>query len=131
MSEAEIYNNYSIEPLVQSLDEVKQQFEHYIFLKIVDDNMIIGSVRAQLIDETCAIGKLMVHPLYQNQGIAKKLMSEIELCYDIATRYELFTGSKSEKNIQLYQKTGYEIFKTTVINNDVRLIYLEKLKVVM
>jgi len=43
-----------------------------------------------------------------------------------AKRFELFTGAKSEGNIRLYQKLGYEIFQRKPINEQITLVYLEK-----
>jgi len=78
-SEAKIYNDFSIPPLLQTLDEIKDEFKKGIFLKAVENEKIIGSVRGNLIDsETCYIGRLIVHPDFQNQGIGTKLMKEIE-----------------------------------------------------
>jgi GNAT superfamily N-acetyltransferase len=124
-SEAEIYNDFSIEPLVQTLEQLQKQFEDYIILKAVVDDTIIGSVRANYHDGTCKIGKLMVHPNHQNKGIGKMLMSTIEGLYP-RSRYELFTGSKSAKNIGLYEKLGYKAFRVRLITPDFSLVYLEK-----
>ncbi len=51
LSEAEIYNDYSIPPLTQSFNEIKQEFSQQVFLKAIqkgkdakDDINIIGSV---------------------------------------------------------------------------------------
>jgi hypothetical protein len=41
-------------------------------------------------------------------------------------RYELFTGSKSEKNIKFHQKRGYVIFKEEIDEKGPALVYLEK-----
>jgi hypothetical protein len=66
-SEAEIYNDYNIPPVMQTLDEIKQEFMHYVFLKAVEETeTIIGSVRACLEKETAYIGRLMVKPEYEN-----------------------------------------------------------------
>jgi hypothetical protein len=43
-------------------------------------------------------------------------------------RYELFTGIKSEKNIQRNLKIGHKIFKTETINANLSMDYLEKRK---
>lgn len=128
ISEAEIYNNYTIEPLVQSLEDVKKQFENHIFLKAVVGGAIVGSVRGLLVEGTCYIGKLIVHPNYQNMGIGKRLISELEFT-SVSTRplrYELFTGSKSEKNIHFYEKIGYVRFKIEMINANLSMVFLEK-----
>ena len=124
-SEAEIYNDFSIEPLVQTFEQLQNQFEDHIVLKAVVNNTIIGSVRANNQDGTCYIGKLMVNPNHQNKGIGKMLMNAIEGLFP-KSRYELFTGSKSEKNIALYEKLGYKAFRERIINPDFSLVYLEK-----
>ena len=125
-SEAEIYNDYSIPPLTQTLDEVKEDFSFQVFLKIMINNIIIGSVRAFKEDDTCYIGRLIVHPNFQNQGIETMLLKEIEAKIDDVKRYELFTGHKSEKNLYLYQKLGYRQFRTEVIHENLHMIYLGK-----
>ena len=124
-SEAEIYGDFSIEPLAQTLDEFIKQFVDHIILKAEMDGTIIGSVRAYEKNGTCFIGKLIVHPDHQNKGIGKKLMSAIENLFS-ASRYELFTGYKSEKNITLYEKLGYRIFKSSAITPNFSLVFLEK-----
>ncbi|MCS7462681.1 GNAT family N-acetyltransferase [Paenibacillus doosanensis] len=124
-SEAEIYNDFTIEPLAQTLEELRQQFDNHVILKASMDGTIIGSVRAYDQDGTCYIGKLMVHPNHQNKGIGKLLMNAIEELFP-ASRYELFTGSKSERNIALYEKLGYGVFKERLITSDFSLVYFEK-----
>lgn len=124
-SEAKIYNDFSIEPLVQTLEQLKKQFEDHIILKAVVVDTIIGSVRANDQDGTCYIGKLMVNPNHQNKGIGKMLMNAIEGLFP-KSRYELFTGNKSEKNIVLYEKLGYKAFRERLITPDFSLVYLEK-----
>jgi ribosomal protein S18 acetylase RimI-like enzyme len=125
-SEARIYSVFDIPPLIQSLEEVRDEFKGKIVLKAVFNGKIVGSVRAFLKDGTCYIGRLVVHPNFQNQGIGTKLMSEIERVFSNARRFELFTGHKSVKNLHLYQKLGYRIFKTKKVNANLTLVYLEK-----
>jgi ribosomal protein S18 acetylase RimI-like enzyme len=124
-SEAEIYNDDHIEPLVQTLDQLQIQFENHVILKAVFQEAIIGSVRACGHDGACHIGKLIVHPNYQNKGIGTMLMNAIEGFFQ-QSRYELFTGSKSEKNISLYEKLGYKIFRQRWITPDLNMVYLVK-----
>jgi len=109
------YNNYDIPPLRQTIDEIKEQFKSHIFLKAVSEGKIIGTVRAYEKDGTCYVGRLAVHPDMQNQGVGTALMREIEKLYS-PKRYELFVGSKSDKNIHLYQKLGYLYIKQTSMN---------------
>jgi hypothetical protein len=46
LSEAEIYNDYSIPPLIQTLKEIKQEFSQQVFLIALEEGEIVGSVRA-------------------------------------------------------------------------------------
>jgi len=84
LSEAEIYNNKSIPPLTQTLEEIRAEFDHQIFLKALIEGRIIGSVRAFQTQETCHIGRLVVHPDFQNWGIGSQLMNEIENAFQKA-----------------------------------------------
>jgi ribosomal protein S18 acetylase RimI-like enzyme len=125
-SEAEIYNDFNIPPLVQTLEEIKKDFGIQFLLKAVMDEKIIASVRAYTKEGTCYIGRLIVHPDFQNQGIGTKLMVEIEKIFSTCQRFELFTGARSERNLYLYQKLGYKIFKTAKITDQTTIVYLEK-----
>lgn len=124
-SEAEMYNDFSIEPLMQTVDELKRQFNNHTVLKASEEKRLIGSVRCYNENKSSFIGKLMVHPEYQGLGVGKLLMQEIEKAC-LAQRYELFTGSKSLKNIGMYEKLGYRIFNTKVIHEQVSLVFMEK-----
>jgi epoxyqueuosine reductase QueG len=124
-SEAEIYNNYAIAPLVQTLKELREEAEGSIILKVVEDRVLVGSVRAYVKDGTCHIGKLIVHPDYRDKGIGKKLLQAVEKCFK-GVRYELFTGHLSTKNLALYQKLGYKSFRTEKIDAGLQFVYLEK-----
>lgn len=126
-SEARLLNNPDIPPLKQTLDEVKQEFEIGTFLKAVDEaDTIIGSVRAYAKGDTLHIGKLIVHPDRQGKGIGTALLHEIERVCPHG-RYELFTSSKSLKNIRLYERAGYSIFQEQDISGGLKFIYLEKI----
>ena len=124
-SEAEIYNDYSIQPLTQTLEQATIEFDGAVILKAVAEGKIIGSVRAYEKDNTAYIGKLMVMPEYQNQGLGKSLLSSIESEFQ-GRRFELYTGFKSEKNIAVYKKSGYRVFKTERISPDLSFVYMEK-----
>ena len=125
-SEAEIYNDFNIPPLLQTLGEIKKDFENQFFLKAIVEGKIIGSVRAFEKKGTCFVGRLIVHPDFQNRGIGTKLINEIEKIFYTSERVELFTGDKSERNLYLYQKLGYQIFKTARITDQTMIVFLEK-----
>jgi len=126
-AEAELYNDYSLSPLRQTIENLSEDFETMVFLKAVMDNKIVGSVRAFNVGDTCHIWRLIVHPLYQNLGIGKKLMDEIEARF-VLCRYEVFTGTKTKRKIFFFQKLGYQIFASEKVTEKRDRVYLEKVK---
>lgn len=125
-SEARLFDNQDIPPLKQTLTDVEIEYQKGIILKALDDDKtIIGSVRAFCDNETVYIGKLMVHPSKQGQGIGTRLLLEMEKQYP-NKRYELFTSTRSEKNIALYQKLGYKFFDEKQVTEELRFVYMEK-----
>ena len=125
-SETRLFDNKDIPPLKQTLDEVENEYQKGIILKALDeDKTVIGSVRAFCDNGTVYIGKLMVHPSKQGQGIGTQLLLEIEKQYP-KQRYELFTSTRSEKNIVLYKKLGYKIFDEKQVTEELRFVYMEK-----
>ena len=127
-SEAEIYNDYTIPPLQQDIHALENEFTEQVFLKAVAEGEIVGSVRAFFDGRTCFVGKLIVKTNFQNQGIGKLLLDSIEFTFPMCKRFELFTGNKSLKNLHLYNKLGYNEFSRKVINDNMTMIYLEKIR---
>lgn len=130
ISEAIICNDFNIPPLLQTIEEIINDFQDHTFLKIVVNRKIIGSVRVFVQDGNCYIGRLIVHPDHQNQGLGTQLLKEIETLFDTCLRFELFTGTKSLKNIYLYQKQGYRTFKTEKVSDNLSFVYMEKILLV-
>lgn len=124
-SEAELNNDFTIPPLRQTLDEIRVEFEKMDFFKVVQDGRLIGSVRTHEKDGTCHIGRLIVHPVFQNRGIGSQLLQAIENISN-CRRFELFTSQRSERNLHLYAKFGYREFNRVALNEKVTLIFLEK-----
>lgn len=125
-SEARLYNDWSIPPLVQTLLSIREEFADKVFLKAMIGPRITGSVRARAEDGLCRIGRLIVHPQYQHRGIGSRLMHEVEAAFPDAARFELFTGSRSGSNIRLYEKCGYTVSRTQPLSASVSLVFLEK-----
>src|SRR5689334_15241386 len=94
-SEAALYNDQSLPPLRQTVDELRHEIAAQTVLKAVDEGRIVGSVRAYLKGDACHIGRLMTHPDFQGRGIGRALMGGIEACFPAAKRFELFTGDRS------------------------------------
>ena len=125
-SEAALYDDPSLPPLTETIEALQAELADRIVLKATSDGTVVGSVRAHLRDGTCYIGRLCVHPEFQNRGIGAQLMHLVEQQFADATRLELFTGHKSERNLYFYRKLGYREFKRERVHDSVTLIYLEK-----
>jgi GNAT superfamily N-acetyltransferase len=125
-SEAERYNDWSLPALTQTVESLQIEFEQQIILKAVKGDEIIVSVRAFTQQDICKIGRLIVHPHHQRQGIGSQLLRSVETLYRQVRLFELFTGSKSLDNIRLYQKHGYAISHNQPLSPGVELVFLQK-----
>lgn len=124
---AKTFHLKSMPQIEQTLESLTAEFKNHTILKASLADTIVGSVRAYKNNDTCYISRLVVLPEYQNKGIGKALMSEIENQFkNIVNRYELFTGSRDPRNLYLYNKLGYKSFKTEKCNNETSYVYMEK-----
>jgi GNAT superfamily N-acetyltransferase len=131
-AEAKIYNDWTLPPLTQTVESLQQEFESAIILKTTIilkatiNNRIVGSVRANLEGGVCKIGRLIVHPEFQLQGIGSRLLAHIESTSTDANSFELFTGNKSLGNIRLYEKHGYVISHIKALSETLTIVFLAK-----
>lgn len=131
-SEAELYGDYSIEPLTQTLDALRAELAqgHALVARLGDE--IVASVRGR-VDEagTVRIAKLIVHPRMQRHGLGGRLLDAIEGHFaadpaPTAKRFQLFTGHRSERNLRLYRSKGYAQVAAREIGPRLTLVTLEK-----
>ncbi|MDJ1132303.1 GNAT family N-acetyltransferase [Streptomyces iconiensis] len=110
-SEAELYGDYRIDPLVQTLDDFRAQLTRGCVVVARLGEEIVGSVRGSVDEDgTAAIGRLCVHPRLQGHGLGGRLLTAVEarLATEFgAKRYRLVTGNRSEGNLRLYRRSGY------------------------
>ena len=123
--EADRYFDLELPPLKQTIEAVRQEYRDHHFLKAVINDRIIGSVRLACKDGTGFIGKLIVHPDFQQHGVGRMLMHEIESTATNITRFELFTGHESTPPLNLYASLGYREFKRQQLDTH-SLVFLEK-----
>ncbi|HEY9372214.1 MULTISPECIES: GNAT family N-acetyltransferase [unclassified Streptomyces] len=129
-SEAELYGDYGIEPLTQSLDDLRAEIAqgHALVARLGDE--VVASVRGS-VDEggTARIAKLIVHPRMQRHGLGGRLLDAIEKRFsgeDAAKRFQLFTGHRSESNLRLYRSRGYLQVSSEQVGPRLTLLTLEK-----
>ncbi|MEU8586196.1 GNAT family N-acetyltransferase [Streptomyces sp. NPDC048664] len=129
-SEAALYGNYRIAPLVQSLDSVRAEVAaDCVFVARLGEE-VIGSVRGSVAEDGAAsIGTLCVHPRLQGHGIGARLLRTAEAALveeHGAKKFRLSAGHRSEGNLRLYRRVGYETVGTAQGADGVRMILLEK-----
>lgn len=129
-SEAELYGDYSIEPLTQSLDSIKAELTtgNVLVARLGDE--VVASVRGTVdADGTARIDKLIVHPRLQRHGLGGRLLDAIERRLGsggTAKCFQLFSGHRSEQTLQLYRKHGYVAVGTQRVNDRLTRVTLAK-----
>lgn len=106
-NEAEMYDDWSLTPLKQTLEDMRADFATRTFIKAVVGGKIIGSVRGWMEGDIAHLGRLIVHPLFWQKGLGTRLVTEIESRFPQARRFETFTGQKSRHTMEPYQRLGY------------------------
>jgi predicted N-acetyltransferase YhbS len=125
-SEAKLYNDWSIPPLTQTLEELVAEFQTNLLLKAVSAARLVGSVRARENTKIVQIGRLVVEPSFQGQGIGSRLLQAIEAAFPSTGEFQLFTGSRSVGNIALYKRHGYAVTHEKVLSPSVTLVCMSK-----
>ena len=125
-SEARLYDDWTLPPLTQTLENLREEFAASVVLKATDGASLVGSVRAREANGLCQIGRLIVSPEQQGQGVGTMLMRHIEAEFPRARVFELFTGSRSEGNLRLYQRLGYSRTREKILSPTITLEFLEK-----
>ncbi|RKN38122.1 GNAT family N-acetyltransferase [Streptomyces hoynatensis] len=128
--EAELYGDYGIEPLTQTLAELRTEVRETCVLVARLGAEVVGSVRGTVdADGTACIGRLIVHPRMQRHGLGGRLLAAIEerlAAERDAARYRLFTGHRSAANLRLYRRLGYAPVSTEEVSRHLSMITLEK-----
>jgi ribosomal protein S18 acetylase RimI-like enzyme len=125
LTEGELHGDFRLPPLVETLEEIRAVLADGLVLKALLGTRIVGVVRARVAEGTCHIGRLAVAPDLQGRGIGSRLVAAVEYRYaDEVSRFELFTGPRSEPNVRLYRRLGYVDMPTPPDREP--LVYLEK-----
>ena len=133
-AEAQLVNDWNIPPLTQTLDELADDWRKGIMLKAVTEQRgLVGTVRGHEAQDGFYIGRLAVLPQWQGRGCGSALLEAmIEQAQNraqsltCADRLVLFTSTKSERNLRLYERFGFRPFKTDTTATGVALVWLER-----
>jgi GNAT superfamily N-acetyltransferase len=128
LSEAALYDNPHIPPLLQTVESLRQEIESQVVLVALVADVIVGSVRGQIDenDEIAYLGRFSVEPRLQGRGIGTALIGALERCFASARVLELFTGHRSEGNLRLYRRLGYVEVRREQVDDALTFVYLQK-----
>ena len=125
-SEAEMIGSRDVPALQESPDAHRADFSNWVTLKLVHPSRgIIGAIRYRKNGDLIEVGRLMTHPDFRRQGIARRLLGEVDLACPEETR-ELYTCTKSWINIRLYEKTGYKAVQEVTEESGLSFVYMQK-----
>lgn len=113
-SEAEMIGSRMVPALMESKEDYNDAFNQWHTYKMVDDaGRVIGGIRYQYDDGVVEVGRLMVHPDYRQQGLARKLLAFVdEQC--------------SQDRRVLYTKMGYKAVREIQDDTGLSFVYMEK-----
>ena len=122
--EAKIIDFYDIPPLkdtVQSLQQCGETFYGYYLNK-----ELCGVISIKVDDRVIDIHRLMVHPKHFRKGIAKKLLSFIEVELGSFEAIVVSTGTKNEPAVSFYLRNGFLKIEETMITECLSLTTFKK-----
>ncbi|MCB0905633.1 MAG: tRNA (guanosine(37)-N1)-methyltransferase TrmD [Nocardioidaceae bacterium] len=99
-----------IPALGEGLADVERWLGEWTVVVLRRSGRLVAAVRARLDGEAWDIGRLMVAPDLQGQGLGRRLLEVAEAAAPPeATSYVLFTGAGSVDNQRMYKKAGYRL----------------------
>lgn len=124
VTEAQLYGDPFIAPLLESVGQVAEAIATGTVLKAVAGSRIVGAVRGRLTGTTCLVGRLVVAPDRQRQGIGSALLTALHESVPEAAAFDLFTGHLSEGNLRLYRRLGYRETRRERVADHLTLVHL-------
>jgi len=108
----EMHDNPGVEipALNETYDDLRAWLPEWTVLVLRREGRLIGAARARREGDAWDIGRLMVVPDLQGQGLGRFLLAEIErVAPDDVASYSLFTGAGSLRNQRMYKRAGYRL----------------------
>lgn len=127
LPEGRRHGDLDIPPLTETLAQLRDAIAGHTVLVARQGPRVIGSVRGAVDGEVWTVGRLMVSPDRQGEGIGDRLLTAIErLAPAGCTRAQLVTGANSAGNLGFYARRGYREVSRSGPPGAVALVRLEK-----
>ena len=99
-----------IPALHESLDDVRRWLTEWTVLTLRRDGRLVGVARARSEEDVWDVGRLMVAPDLQGQGLGRLLLEAVEAAAPPGARScVLLTGAGSADNLRFYKRAGYRL----------------------
>ena len=96
--------------LHESLDDVRRWLPEWTVLTLRRSGRLVAAARARVEGDAWDVGRLMVAPDLQGQGLGRLMLAAVEAAApDDTTTYSLFTGAGSTGNHRFYKRAGYRM----------------------
>ncbi|WP_326821551.1 GNAT family N-acetyltransferase [Streptosporangium sp. NBC_01639] len=126
VTEAQLYGDPFIPPLVESVGQVRKAVETATVLVAREGGRIVGAVRGQMSATTCLVGRLVVAPDAQGRGVGGTLLTALHDEVAAASAFDLSTGHLSEGNLRLYRRHGYRETRRERMSDHLTLIHMRR-----
>jgi len=128
VQEALIYGDADMPALTQPLEALESELKDNLGCVAVAGDRIVGAARARAAGELLLVGRIAIAPDLQGEGLGSALLEAVEeRGREVGCRTaELFTGSFSQANIQLYERLGYRESERVEQGEGVAEVYLRK-----
>ncbi len=115
-----------IPQMSETMDQSIVAFANDKVLKLVCGNgKIIGSVRGSVTDGVLYVGRLMVDPDFQGQGLGRVLQRKLESMFEFG-KESLHCYCGDEGAYQFYRRDGFVEVGTQLVGNGVMAFIMEK-----
>ena len=125
VTEAQLYDDIRLPALVQTLDDLVDELAVSTCAAAVAGARLVGAVRTRERDGVLHVGRLVVAPDLQGQGIGTRLLLAAEQATKLA-QATLFTGARSAANLRLYRRHGYVESAREQVRPGLELVHLVK-----
>jgi GNAT superfamily N-acetyltransferase len=127
VAEARVYGTVEIPPLVETLDQIRQEIATTVTAGAFAGSRLVGSARLTVDGTIGWISRVAVAPDQQGGGIGGALLEWLEAAAPPpVTVFQLCAGGKSDANVAMYERRGYREFERRRDSAGVELVCLRK-----
>lgn len=127
VTEAQLYGDPGVAPLVETLADIRSVIASAIVISGRLGDRMVAAGRVMVRDSVGHIGRLVVAPDLQGQGIGRALLAAVEsACADQVDAYALFTGERTASNLHLYHSAGYVDTHTEHLRGVLTFVHMRK-----